>query len=111
MQFRSGQTTAFDRFFLWLVLSVIVTGVLTEVFRYTVANPTVGFAVYVVHLGVVLSLFLTLPYSKFAHIFYRTTALVYAEYSGRDGGRRPAVAGDETNAEDEENDHAGTESQ
>ncbi|MGD8440920.1 MAG: quinone-interacting membrane-bound oxidoreductase complex subunit QmoC [Holophagae bacterium] len=72
-----GQTTAFDRFFLWLVLTVIATGVLTEVFRFTVANPTIGFVVYVVHLGVVLSLFLTLPYSKFAHIFYRTLAMVH----------------------------------
>lgn len=72
-----GQTTAFDRFFLLLVLSVIATGVLTEVSRYTLADPTVGFAVYVIHLGVVLSLFLTLPYSKFAHIFYRTLAMVH----------------------------------
>ena len=53
------------------------TGVLTEVFRYTIANPTVGFAVYVIHLGVVLSLFLTLPYSKFAHIFYRSLAMIH----------------------------------
>jgi quinone-modifying oxidoreductase subunit QmoC len=72
-----GQTTAFDRFFLWLVLAVIGTGVLTEVFRYTVPNPSLGLVIYIVHLGVVLSLFLTLPYSKFAHIFYRTLAMVH----------------------------------
>jgi quinone-modifying oxidoreductase subunit QmoC len=72
-----GQTTAFDRFFLWLVLAVIATGVLTEVFRYTVSSPTVGLVVYIVHLGVVLSLFLTLPYSKFAHIFYRSLAMIH----------------------------------
>jgi quinone-modifying oxidoreductase subunit QmoC len=78
-----GQTTAFDRFFLWLVLSVIVTGVLTQVFRYTIAEPMVGFAVYVVHLGVVLSLFLTLPYSKFAHIFYRTLAMLHERMASK----------------------------
>ncbi|HSN56567.1 MAG TPA: quinone-interacting membrane-bound oxidoreductase complex subunit QmoC [Candidatus Sulfomarinibacteraceae bacterium] len=78
-----GQTTAFDRFFLWLVLSVIVTGVLTQVFRYTIAEPMVGFAVYVVHLGVVLSLFLTLPYSKFAHIFYRTLAMLHERMTSK----------------------------
>ena len=72
-----GQTTAFDRFFLWLVLAVIATGVATEIFRYMIAVPTVGLAVYIVHLGVVLSLFLTLPYSKFAHIYYRSLAMVH----------------------------------
>jgi quinone-modifying oxidoreductase subunit QmoC len=72
-----GQTTAFDRFFLWLVLAVIATGVFTEVFRFIGVDPMIGFAVYIVHLGVVLSLFLTLPYSKFAHIVYRTLAMVH----------------------------------
>jgi quinone-modifying oxidoreductase subunit QmoC len=72
-----GQTTAFDRFFLWLVLAVISTGALTEVSRYAIADPNVGLVVYIVHLGVVLSLFLTLPYSKFAHIFYRSLAMIH----------------------------------
>jgi quinone-modifying oxidoreductase subunit QmoC len=33
--------------------------------------------VYVLHLGVVMTLFITLPYSKFAHIVYRTLAMVH----------------------------------
>jgi len=77
-----GHTTAFDRFFLWLVLAVIATGVLTEVFRFVIPVPMAGLVVYVVHLGVVLSLFLTLPYSKFAHIFYRTLAMVHERMTG-----------------------------
>ena len=32
---------------------------------------------YTMHLGVVLTLFLTFPYSKFAHMLYRTLALVH----------------------------------
>jgi len=37
-----------------------------------------------VHLGFVLGLFLTLPYSKFVHGIYRTLALmVYAEEGQR----------------------------
>ncbi len=72
-----GVTTAFDRFFLWLVLAVIGTGVFTEIFRFMAVPPVLGFAVYIVHLGVVLSLFLTLPYSKFAHILYRTLAMAH----------------------------------
>jgi len=72
-----GATTAFDRFFLWVVLAVIGTGVFTEIFRFMAIDPMVGFAVYIVHLGVVLCLFLTLPYSKFAHILYRTLAMTH----------------------------------
>jgi quinone-modifying oxidoreductase subunit QmoC len=72
-----GVTTAFDRFFLWLVLGVIGTGVFTEVFRFIAVPPVVACFVYVLHLGVVLCLFLTLPYSKFAHIVYRTLAMVH----------------------------------
>jgi citrate/tricarballylate utilization protein len=33
-------------------------------------------ALLAVHLGAVMALFLTLPYGKFAHGFYRTAALL-----------------------------------
>lgn len=73
-----GTTTAFDRFFLWVVLAVIGTGVVTEIFRFVPGMPPVlGFGIYIIHLGVVLCLFLTLPYSKFAHILYRTLAMAH----------------------------------
>ena len=72
-----GNTTAFDRFFLWVVLGVIGTGVFTEIFRFMAIDPIVGFSVYILHLGLVLCLFLTLPYSKFAHILYRTLAMTH----------------------------------
>jgi quinone-modifying oxidoreductase, subunit QmoC len=72
-----GVTTAFDRFFLWVVLTVIATGVITEVFRFIAVPPILACAVYVIHLAIVLTLFLTLPYSKFAHILYRTLAMAH----------------------------------
>jgi quinone-modifying oxidoreductase subunit QmoC len=34
----------------------------------------------------VLSLFLYLPYSKLAHLVYRTTAMVFARHIGRKTG-------------------------
>jgi len=84
---RVGVTTAFDRFFLWTVLAVIATGVLTEALRF-VASPLVASSVYVVHLGVVLTLFLTFPYSKFAHLLYRTLAMVHERMTGLAGAGR-----------------------
>ena len=71
-----GASTAFDNFFLGVVLAVIATGVLTEVGRFAFA-PALACAVYVVHLGVVLALFISFPYSKFAHLLYRTLAMVH----------------------------------
>ncbi len=72
-----GITTPFDRFFLWVILTVIGTGVLTEVLRFVAVPPILACSVYVIHLAIVLTLFLTVPYSKFAHILYRTLAMAH----------------------------------
>jgi len=79
-----------DWFFLYLLLIVGATGLLTEILRY-VAEPNgaqwlvyVAYTVYFVHLVAVFDLMIYLPYSKLAHLLYRTVAMVYAEYSGRD---------------------------
>jgi len=72
-----GTTTAFDRFFLMTVLGVIATGVITEILRFVAVPPVAASAVYLLHLGAVLTLFMTVPYSKFAHLAYRTVALVH----------------------------------
>jgi quinone-modifying oxidoreductase subunit QmoC len=82
--------SSFDWLFLCLLLTVGVTGLLTEIFRY-VAEPggTEGlkytaYTVYFIHLVAVFDLLVYLPYSKLAHVLYRTVAMVYAEHTGRD---------------------------
>lgn len=98
----AGTSTSFDWIFVWLLLGVAVTGLLTEILRFA-ADPGkhaaaaaertplqhVAFAVYFVHLVAVFDLLVYLPYSKFAHVLYRTVALVYAEHSGRGKGAFP----------------------
>ncbi len=86
--------TFFDWAFLWTLLTVVVTGLIAEVMHYFRIDPHRHFAYYV-HLVFVFGLLMYLPYSKFAHLIYRTTALVYAEYSGRnDRARRGGDQGE-----------------
>ncbi|MFC1628905.1 quinone-interacting membrane-bound oxidoreductase complex subunit QmoC [Gemmatimonadota bacterium] len=86
----SSGSTSSDSIFIWLLLLVGITGFITEVFRFTVgvnahggAMQYMAYTIYFVHLMCVFGLLVYLPYSKFAHIWYRTLAMVYAEYSGR----------------------------
>jgi len=61
-----------DRAFLVLLLLTALTGLLLLALR---AGPLMGYLL-IVHLGVVLALFVTLPYGKLVHGLYRATALV-----------------------------------
>jgi quinone-modifying oxidoreductase subunit QmoC len=101
----SSASTSFDWMFLWLLLAVAVTGLVTEVFRFVVESgdggaaaagvhsglESIAYAVYFVHLVLVFHLLVYLPFSKFAHILYRTVALVYAEHTGRNQESMQAV--------------------
>ena len=57
---------------LFLLGFAAATGILLLAFRATGAMGTL----LAIHLGVILSLFLVLPYSKFVHGIYRSTALL-----------------------------------
>jgi quinone-modifying oxidoreductase subunit QmoC len=77
---RAGASNAFDWYFGTVVALVIVTGVLVELVRLLVPEvPAAAVALYVLHLGVVTTLFITFPYSKFAHMLYRTLAMVHEQ--------------------------------
>ena len=60
-----------DAGFTWLLLITSATGLLLLALRDTAAMP----ALLAIHLGVVLALFMTLPYGKFVHGIYRYLAL------------------------------------
>jgi citrate/tricarballylate utilization protein len=63
-----------DQAFLGLLLLTSATGLVLLVLRH---HAMMGLLL-IVHLGVVLALFLTLPYGKFVHGLYRTAALLKA---------------------------------
>ena len=55
---------------------------LTELTRIAGWAP-VTFALYFLHLICIFFLIAYLPFTKLAHLVYRTTAMVYSEYAGR----------------------------
>jgi citrate/tricarballylate utilization protein len=68
-----------DESFIALLFFTSLTGFLLLAFR----ESAVMSAVLVVHLGVVLALFVTLPYGKFVHGIYRTAALIHYAMESR----------------------------
>ena len=80
---KTDQTSTYkDWYLLGLVLGLGVTGMLTEMTRLGgLAGLT--YFMYFIHLVFVFNLFAFLPFSKLAHLVYRTVAMAYNEYSGR----------------------------
>ncbi|MDL1970912.1 MAG: quinone-interacting membrane-bound oxidoreductase complex subunit QmoC [Candidatus Desulfofervidaceae bacterium] len=82
LQDKDAPKTYWDLSLIWIILAVGVTGALAEIFRLVeMAFWAYGF--YLLHLASVFVLFLYLPYSKFAHLAYRTLAMVYEKYSSK----------------------------
>jgi len=82
---QAGAGNYYDWAFLATIFAVVATGFFTEILHYVRLEPHRHIA-YFVHLVFVFALIVYLPYSKFAHIIYRTVAMVYAEYTGRNNG-------------------------
>ena len=64
------------------VFGVAVTGLLTESMRLT-STPFIAYNIYYVHLVLIFFLLWYAPYSKLAHMFYRTLALVFLAMNER----------------------------
>lgn len=81
----AGTSSYFDWALVWLLFLVTASGFATELLHYLRMAPH-RHVVYFVHLVLVFALLVYLPYSKFAHVLYRTTAMVFAERFGRTVG-------------------------
>ena len=66
-------STYYDWFFVATLAGVVFTGIVSEMLR--LAQTRIMYGVYFIHLVLVFSLLLYAPYSKFAHLAYRTVAL------------------------------------
>jgi quinone-modifying oxidoreductase subunit QmoC len=77
---RTGTNVNSNTYSDWLlvlfVLGVALTGLLTESLRLT-STPFIAYNTYYIHLVLIFFLLWYAPYSKLAHMFYRTLALVY----------------------------------
>jgi quinone-modifying oxidoreductase subunit QmoC len=79
---RQTKGSWFDWFFLGALFVAGATGLLTELLRRGGLRE-VAFGVYFVHLVCVFCLLGYAPWSKLAHLVYRTVALAHAKYTHR----------------------------
>ena len=86
----AGRSIYFDWYFVGVLYAVTITGFVLEIFRYADLR-LVSYSIYMVHLVFYFMLFTYLPFTKFAHIIYRTLALTHARQIGRKPATRHAV--------------------
>jgi quinone-modifying oxidoreductase subunit QmoC len=94
----------FDWLLILVIAGVALSGVGAEIFRWA-SVPILAYSTYTIHLVFIFVLFAYLPFSKLAHVFYRTVALVYLDYSGRADPvvvEAAAVEAEETEGEEAE---------
>lgn len=72
-----------DWYLLWIVIGLGVTGMLAQ-FTRLAGFEFLTYLIYFIHLMFVFHLFAFLPFSKLAHLVYRTVAMAYNDYSERE---------------------------
>lgn len=98
-RFKNEEKLGVGSYFDWLLLGIIgivgLSGVLSWLLRLAGVAP-IAYPIYFIHLVFVFSLFIYLPFSKLAHMFYRSAAICFNKYSGRE--MQQAAAQPETGA-------------
>jgi quinone-modifying oxidoreductase subunit QmoC len=79
---KAGYGSYFDWFLIYVIFAVGATGLLSWVFRL-VHIRILAYPTYFLHLTAIFMLFFYAPYTKMAHIVYRTVAMLHARMSGR----------------------------
>jgi quinone-modifying oxidoreductase subunit QmoC len=79
---KAGYGSYFDWFLIYVIFAVGATGLLAWLFRL-VGIRILAYPTYFLHLTAVFMLFFYAPYTKLAHIVYRTVAMLQARMSGR----------------------------
>ena len=76
---QNASATFYDWFLIVEIMTVGVTGLLAELTRL-IGIPVLAYTFYFLHLVSVFMLFLYMPYTKFAHMVYRTFAMAFERY-------------------------------
>ena len=86
----AGRSIYFDWYFVGILYAVTITGFVVEIVRYSDLRLA-SYSLYLLHLVFYFMLFTYLPFTKFAHIIYRTLALTHARQIGRRPGTRQPI--------------------
>ncbi len=81
---KAGKGSYFDWLFISVIYGIVITGLLSEILRLA-GVAVLAYPVYFVHLVFIFFLFAYAPFSKMAHMVYRTTAMVFARHTQREG--------------------------
>ena len=71
-----------DWYLVYLAFGLGVTGLTTELTRLA-GGAFICYLLYYIHLMLIFSMIAYLPFSKLSHLVYRTVAMAYNEYAGR----------------------------
>jgi quinone-modifying oxidoreductase subunit QmoC len=78
----TGKTVYFDWFLILVLFFTTLSGISTEIIRLF-EQAAATYWIYLVHLWLMFVFFLYLPFSKGAHMIYRTIAMAYARQISR----------------------------